>query len=369
MLIEFLVAFVAALVLSGVIALYTPRRWRRYPEYAPQRFHRGEVPRLGGLAIGIVFWTVGWFWSDIHAPVGHGIDPSRWWVNLGLALLPLWLGGLLEDATGQVQPRWRLALTIASAAVATSVLGLSVTRTDLPWLDQWLIAWPWLGWGIAILAVAAMPHAINFIDGYNGLASTVVLMIAGGLFYVAIKLGDWRLAGLLMALLGATAGFWFWNYPRGLLFAGDGGAYLWGAVVAIACLDLVRNHPEVSPWFPVLLLAYPIMEAVFSIYRKMARGQSPTVADALHFHQLVYRRLVRGVVHDDHARKLLMRNNRTSPYLWGVALLAVMPAIIFWNKTWLLMVLSVLFVILYVAAYVALVRFRIPRWMRNGKRS
>ena len=61
------------------------------------------------------------------------------------------------------------------------------------------------------------------------------------------------------------------------------------------------------------------------------------MADALHFHQLIFRRIVRGVFHDDEARRMLMRNNRTSPYLWVFAVLTVVPAVLFWNNTPVLM--------------------------------
>ena len=115
----------------------------------------------------------------------------------------------------------------------------------------------------------------------------------------------------------------------------------------------------------MLLLIYPVWETVFSIYRKLARGTDPSVADALHFHQLVYRRIVRQVFHDDHARRMLTRNNRTSPYLWGFALLTVVPAVLFWRNTWVLMGFCALFVVSYVAAYVAIVRFKVPEWLRR----
>ncbi len=192
---------------------------------------------------------------------------------------------------------------------------------------------PWLGITLAIVAISGLPHAFNLIDGYNGLAGIVAMVCCFALAYVALQVGDRQLAAMVLVLAGATAGFLVWNYPRGLIFAGDGGAYLWGVVIAIASVLLVQRHAQVSPWFPVLLLIYPVWETMFSIYRKTVRGQSPGVADALHFHQLIYRRIVRGVFHDDEARRMLMRNNRTSPYLWGFALLTVLPAVLFWNNT------------------------------------
>jgi UDP-GlcNAc:undecaprenyl-phosphate/decaprenyl-phosphate GlcNAc-1-phosphate transferase len=75
---------------------------------------------------------------------------------------------------------------------------------------------------------------------------------------------------------------------------------------------------------------------------------------------------VRGVFDDDdEARRMLMRNNRTSPYLWGFTLLTVVPAVLFWNHTGILMAFTALFVVSYVWVYMSIVRFRSPRWLRH----
>lgn len=370
MLATFLVSFMLALLGCGLAVRHSPRRWHQYPANRPQRFHGADTPRLGGLVIAMVFLGVGcggsWVVSSGSLAVVFGVfEPLAWWTRLGVVILPALIVGVAEDLTHAVAPRWRLLATSLSGLAAIFMLDLRVERIDVAWLDSWMALHPLMGILLAWLAVAAMPHAINLIDGYNGLAATFVLLAGAGLAYVALKVQDWHVLTMLVCLLGVTAGFWFWNYPRGLLFAGDGGAYFWGVVLAIVSLALVLRNPEVSPWFPVVLLAYPIMETVLSVYRKWVRGQSPSVADALHFHQLVYRRLVRGVFHDDQARRLLMRNNRTSPYLWAVALVAIVPAIIFWWNTPVLVTWFVLFMIAYVGAYLAMVRFKVPKWLRR----
>jgi len=230
--------------------------------------------------------------------------------------------------------------------------------------DGWLQAVPYAALLFAVLAISGLPHAFNIIDGYNGLAGTVAVQVCLAITHVSLQLGDRPLAAMVVCLVGATLGFLMWNYPRGKIFAGDGGAYVWGTVIAVACVALVQRHGTVSPWFPMLLLIYPVWETLFSIYRKMARGQSPGDADALHFHQLIFRRIVRVVVHDSEARALLSRNNRTSPYLWIFAALSIVPAVLFWNNTVMLMAFCLLFVATYVAAYLMIVRFKVPRWLR-----
>jgi len=357
----------ASFVATALLVRYAREHAARYSDEMPQRFHVGHVPRLGGAAM-LVGCTVGWFWMVLSEwlSLRNQIRLSGW------TALSLWLvtvipvaGGLAEDLTQRLTARYRLLLTVAGAVLATLVLQLSVPRLGLPWVDAAWAQVPWLGVGLAVLAISGLPHAFNLIDGYNGLAGLVAMICCFALAYVSLQVGDRQLAAVVLALAGATAGFLVWNYPRGLIFAGDGGAYLWGIVISVACVLLVLRHAQVSPWFPVLLLSYPIIETLFSIYRKVTRGQSPGVADALHFHQLIYRRIVRGVFHDDEARRMLMRNNRTSPYLWGFTILTVTPAVLFWSETVVLMAFTLVFVVAYLWAYSSIVRFKVQRWVRR----
>ncbi len=360
-------SFGLSLAAGLLVVRYARGHAGRYGHGKPQRFHLGDVPRLGGVSLFIGI-ACGWLLAPValrYENTGNlGID----WRTAGAwtcVLLPALVGGLAEDLTQRLSVRYRLMLTGASAALALYLLNATVPRLGVPWLDDALAAAPWVGMAIAFIAITGLPHAFNIIDGYNGLSGMVALIVTLALTYVALQVGDRQLAGLLICITGATGGFLVWNYPRGMLFAGDGGAYLWGVVIAVASLVLVLRHELVSPWFPMLLLIYPVWETVFSIYRKSARGVSPGVADALHFHQLIYRRIVHGVFHDDESRRVLMRNNRTSPYLWAFTMLTVAPAVLFWRNTPVLMVFCALFVISYVAAYMMIVRFKVPRWLRR----
>ena len=367
MLVLVILCCVCACLVTGLLVRFGAQHARKYGLGVPQRFHFGHVPRLGGAAM-LAGCSLGWLWMALSGPFGLANQIRiGGWTALAIwtaTLLPV-AGGILEDLTQRLGPRFRLLLSALGAVIVVSVLGLGVPRLGIPVLDDWWMAAPWLGIVLAIFAITGLPHAFNLIDGYNGLAGLVALICCLALAYVAIQVGDRQLAALVLSLAGATAGFLVWNYPRGLIFAGDGGAYLWGVVIAMACVMLVQRHPQVSPWFPVLLLIYPVWETVFSIWRKAVRGVSPGVADALHFHQLIYRRIVRGVFSDDESRRMLMRNNRTSPYLWGFALLTVCPAVLFWNNTIVLMGFTILFIVSYLYAYSAIVRLRVPRWLRR----
>lgn len=361
--------------LASFIACALLLRWgqksaRRYGDWMPQRFHVGHVPRLGGAAM-FVACLVGWTWMAVSPALGvdysipfTGTQAFTWAFVAIVAVA----AGVIEDLTHQLPARMRFVSTGLAALLGVMLFELNVPHTGLPPLDLAWTVLPWIGIVIAAVGLAGLPHAFNIIDGYNGLAGTVSLICALALAYVAMQVGDRQLVALAVVLAGATAGFLLWNYPYGLLFAGDGGAYLWGTVVAILSILLVQRHGQVSPWFPVLLLIYPIWETVFSMYRKWRRGVSPSVADALHFHQLIFRRIVRQVLHDDESRRVLIRNNRTSPYLWGFTVLTVVPAVLFWDHTPLLIAFTLLFIVSYVWCYFSIVRFRAQRWMRRRLR-
>ncbi|WCM94008.1 glycosyltransferase [Acidovorax sp. NCPPB 2350] len=362
-----LVSFLVSALTAAVIVRWGRGHAANYGETMPQRFHLGDVPRLGGIALlcGMgVSWALGalqslWMGDPGSLRLGTWVG---WWLA---SLLPAAVGGIAEDMTQRLTVRYRLLLTALSGGVALMVLNMNLPRLGLPWLDAYLVETPWLGMAIVVVAVAGLPHAFNIIDGYNGLAGMVALIACLALAHVSLQVGDRALASLLICTAAATMGFLVWNYPRGMLFAGDGGSYIWGVMIALSSIALVQRNHEVSPWFPMLLMMYPVWETLFSSYRKLARGVSPGVADALHFHQLIYRRIVRGVFHDDESRRVLMRNNRTSPYLWGFTMLTVVPAVLFWSNTPVLMAFCGLFGLAYVTAYLAIVRFKVPSWLRH----
>jgi UDP-N-acetylmuramyl pentapeptide phosphotransferase/UDP-N-acetylglucosamine-1-phosphate transferase len=127
---------------------------------------------------------------------------------------------------------------------------------------------------------------------------------------------------------------------------------------------MLARHPHVSPWFPLLLCIYPVFETLFSIYRKkLVRGKSPGAPDGVHLHMLVYKRMVRWAVGTDEARLINQRNAMTSPYLWILSSMGTIPAVLFWQYDYVLMVFVFLFSVSYVVLYRRLVLFKMPRWM------
>ncbi|WP_043699819.1 MraY family glycosyltransferase [Tepidimonas taiwanensis] len=323
-----------------------------------QKFHAGNVPRVGGVGLlfglaGALAWSA---WRDLVR------NEAAW---LLLAALPAFGAGLAEDVTKRVGVMTRLLATMAAAGLGAWLLDAQLPRVGVPGVDD-VLAWAPAGFVMTLVAVAGVANAVNIIDGFNGLAAAVSILMFTAFGYVAWSLGDVFIFQVCLAMIGALLGFFVWNYPRGLVFLGDGGAYLVGFMLAEVAVLLVVRHPGLSPWFCLLVCGYPITETVFSIYRKrFLRGTSPGVPDALHLHMLVYRRLVRWAAGSEAARDITARNSATSPYLWGLASLSIAPAVLFWRSEPLLVGSAVVFVCCYVLVYARLVHFRTPRWLRR----
>jgi UDP-N-acetylmuramyl pentapeptide phosphotransferase/UDP-N-acetylglucosamine-1-phosphate transferase len=217
---------------------------------------------------------------------------------------------------------------------------------------------------VTMFVVTGVANSVNIIDGFNGLSSMCAMLILGAVAYVAFQVDDVSVMWLALAGVGALLGFFVWNYPAGLVFLGDGGAYFVGFYVAEVSILLLHRNPQVSPMFPLLACIYPVFETLFSIYRRrVLRDQSPGVPDGIHLHSLIYRRVVRWAAGAREAKSLTRRNSATSPYLWLLCMCAVVPAMLFWDSTAALAGFILIFSVGYTVLYWRIVRFRSPRWL------
>jgi UDP-GlcNAc:undecaprenyl-phosphate GlcNAc-1-phosphate transferase len=203
----------------------------------------------------------------------------------------LLLLGVAEDITGRVGVRIRLVFGLVVAALAYFMAGVQVTRLDLPGVDELMLGIPLLSFGFTLVAVCGLVHAMNIVDGLNGLLAGISLIAFGCVSFVARQHGENALMLIGLATMAATVGFGLFNFPRARLFSGDGGAYLLGYMLATLVILLVLRRPEISPWFSMAVIIHPVTETLYSAFRRWRDGLSPGNADAKHLHSLWSARL------------------------------------------------------------------------------
>jgi UDP-N-acetylmuramyl pentapeptide phosphotransferase/UDP-N-acetylglucosamine-1-phosphate transferase len=274
-----------------------------------QKFHKKPVPRIGGVGL-LLGITCAYTWA-------HPGTPGTGWGGTGgtapsvaaliLASLPVFAVGLVEDVTKRVSVCTRLGFTLMGALLAWWLLDAVLPRLDLPLLDR-MLTWLPLAVALTAVAVAGVTNAINIIDGFNGLAASTAIAMLSGMAFLGWRCGDPLVVELALLGIGSTVGFLLLNWPLGLLFMGDGGAYFLGFWCAETAVLLVCRNPEVSPWQVLAIHAYPVIEVLYSMFRKkVLRRMSPALPDRLHLHMLVFRRCVCRLVPRASARPW-MRN-------------------------------------------------------------
>lgn len=321
-----------------------------------QKFHVNPTSRLGGVAIFFGLAVSGLAVSGV-AEFQHY---SFWFL---LASMPVWLAGLTEDLTRRVGPTLRLVMATLSAAWLFGSLGVSVNRTDV-WPIDLLLSIPGAPLCVTLLVVAGFTHSMNIVDGFHGLASGLAIIALSGLALMAYKLGDTLLLQMCITSLAVVLGFFVFNWPKGAIFLGDAGAYLIGFWVVELGILLAMRNPQISPMAPVVAGLLPLIETLFSMYRRnVLRNHPVNQPDALHLHTLVYRRILFNPASTYTPNQLNTVNAKVALFFWFPAAIFAVLAGIFAESTEAQLVLMLIYLAMYNWLYMRLVRFNTPAFM------
>ena len=346
--------------LFGSVLVVITKRWHGSLTFdtftGPQKFHDAPTPRIGGLAVYLGYWIVV---AAIPQPTQSLL------VALGICGTPAFLAGLAEDLSNRVAVPWRLLATVLSGLLFCLFTGYSVTQTEVYLVDD-LIELHFISLLFTAFAIGGLSNAINVIDGFNGLAAGAVIIMVSSFGIAAFLVDDIELALFAAVIVALLLGFLFVNFPWGYLFLGDGGAYFAGFLLGSLAVMLPVRNPQISEWYSIMILAYPVLEILHSIVRRTVRkGRRATSPDNLHLHTLIYRTFARKIAKTLGKEKLA--NPVTSVLIWGGTLTSlVFVLLIPTSREWALPAF-ILQALLYIVVYrrVALLRhysiLRLPK--------
>jgi UDP-N-acetylmuramyl pentapeptide phosphotransferase/UDP-N-acetylglucosamine-1-phosphate transferase len=182
---------------------------------------------------------------------------------------------------------------------------------------------------------------------------------------MAWKVGDTLLLQMCLITLAVVFGFFVFNWPKGAIFLGDAGAYLIGFWVVELGILLAMRNPQISPMAPVVAGLLPLIETLFSIYRRnIVRNHPVNQPDALHLHTLVYRRLLFNPSLAYTSDELNAVNAKVALFFWVHAAIFAGLACLFAERTEAQLALILIYLFIYNWLYQRLVRFNVPAFMR-----
>ena len=270
------------------------------------------VPNVGGVAI---FWSIAlptlaglaavWLAPDLvtrfaspAAPHIQGVrDQTPMALGLLGAALALHILGLIDDRRA-LGPwiKFGVQLAVAAAVVATFDARL------LTMLDAHA-GGPWLSIALTILWLVVVTNAMNFMDNMDGLSGGVGVTAASALLFAAASAGQWFVAAMLAALVGALAGFLVFNFPwnerrTATIFMGDGGSLVIGFLLGFLAVRVTYLPPRsgdatpesfaetpgaLAMLMPLCALAIPLYDLCSVSLIRLSQGRSPLVGDRQHF--------------------------------------------------------------------------------------
>jgi UDP-GlcNAc:undecaprenyl-phosphate GlcNAc-1-phosphate transferase len=249
----------------------------------PRRQHQGAIPRTGGLALFVAFMAAALLAQWLPVPRQ---DPKELTRFLGIVA-----GATFLFAVGYIDDRFELRpgpqyLAQAVSGLIAIACVVFIERVMNPFTNE-LTVFPYAFVVVLTLVwIMGMINTINFLDGLDGLATGVGAIISAVLAIHMLREGQYSVALLPLALLGATLGFLPFNFSPAKVFLGSGSLVL-GYIIATLGIAAGAKLALL-----LLVLSIPIVDVAWLMISRLRAGQSIGQADRRHLH---YRLLDMGL--------------------------------------------------------------------------
>lgn len=245
--------------------------------------HDSPIPKSGGIAIVITFF-IG---VVIVAMVAETTMINRTYFY-GFALSALLIAAISFYDDMKNKPFLMKLLTQLIAVIVVLVVGIVIDKINIPFSGD--IELLWLGYPLSFLWILGLTNAFNFMDGLDGLAGGVAMIVS--IFFCAITFMQGSLFVYIISytIIAGTLGFLIFNFPTARIFMGDVGSAFLGFTFAVLAIVAARyDHSHTSFFVMPLLLFHFIYDTAFTFTRRLVTGEKVTEPHRTHLYQLFQR--------------------------------------------------------------------------------
>ena len=300
-------AFVISFLATALMRKLAPR-WGLIDQPAQRKVHVTPTPLGGGVGI----------WMGVIIPIAAAQLIA--WIILKSGSTPAWIPRELAPHLEGVLYRSQQLWMVLGGGTILAVMGLLDDKLNISWkprlVIQLLVAiglvlggvrgtlfveQPWVGMVLTVAWIIVLVNSLNFLDNMDGLTSGIGLIAAVLFAWIMLRYtGEprWLVAGVLLVLAGAIAGFLCHNWPPAKIFMGDSGSYFIGLLLSTmtvlgtfysgnssAGASEGARHVILAP---LCILAIPLYDFCTVMIIRLKEGRSPFHADKSHFsHRLV----------------------------------------------------------------------------------
>ena len=250
--------------------------------------NRGGMPLMGGVAVAAGVCAGLLAVELVNGPDILPMDRLRGFLFGGGLVLGV---GMIDDRFGMGAVA-KLAGQIAAASIAFHA-GFAIESFRFPMTgESFELQW-WVSYSVTLFWIVAVTNAVNLIDGLDGLATGISMIMAVTMTYVCF-VAD-QMTGVIFGavIIGGALGFLPYNFPPARIFLGDTGALYLGFSISLLALEGYMGgfrKASVLPFVvPLMALAVPLMDTLLSIVRRLRSGSGVFSADDMHMHHRLLR--------------------------------------------------------------------------------
>jgi len=237
-----------------------------------RKVHNLPVPTGGGLAMAI----------GAFIPVLFQTPENQFLTALAIGTLVIVSFGILDDFKG-LSYKKKLVAQTGAALIMILYGGVKINSLGALLPEEMLLP-DWISIPLTLFVIVGVINAINLSDGLDGLAGGICLLIFMCIGYLAYRSENTIIAVVAVGVVGSIFGFLRFNTYPATLFMGDTGSQFLGFLAAALSLKLTEGNTPLSHLLPLILLGFPILDTLYVMMGRLARGRSPFVADKNHFH-------------------------------------------------------------------------------------
>ena len=304
-----------------------------------RKVHKKILPLWGGLTLGssflitfIILFIISFLASLFSVKQAFFSDILTWRnFLLGRQFLGVVFAGVVVVGVGVADDKWGLPpkVKLLGQLLACTVLlyfGVRVFSLTIPFTHFSISLFPVIGGFFTLAWMLLLMNAFNFIDGLDGLASGVAVIVAMIFFIILINSIPhattlFTRRSLILAsylsifVIGSTLAFLIFNFHPAKVFLGDSGSMFLGFMLAsITIIGALKSAAALAIFIPVIVIGIPIFDAVYVIVKRIRAGLPVSKADKGHLHHHL---LALGFTH----RQVVLILYFLSAVLGGISLL------------------------------------------------
>ncbi len=291
----FITGLISVIYLTPYAIKFSKKRSLYDHPTVERKIHSSPIPRIGGIAIVIAFYlglAVTYFSAVYVFDVGHLYYFPNITVLLGcfaLAMVGLW-----DDIKNL---DFKTKMLIQALVILGLVLGgIRLEEMEIPFYDTTIHFPPWIAGTVSFVWMLGLVNAINFLDGLDGLASGVLVIIFGSLSWSFFILGIVTQLPVAIVITGVLIGFLKYNFNPAKIFMGDSGSLFLGLLLATYSISHAQRATSVlAICIPLIAMGLPLLDTTLAVVRRTISGVSPFKADREHIHHKITDRL--GLTH------------------------------------------------------------------------